>query len=265
MTAQLLDGRLRELEEIRIVVHHQNLLRGRRHDLRFFEGREQLLRIHGLLEDVVDVVASDDAFFGDDGHDDHRCKAIRTSPPDRRQHVAAAHVREEDVEGDHIEQFRAAPGQRFRAGGRGLHVKASLADSLGEPDPVLDVVVDDQDLGRSRLRSRARPRSRLRDGAGEAGQHREKGAPLAEGTAHADSAALRLHQPLRQRQPEARARILLGRARVELLELREEPAEVLLPDADAGVLDFEPEEVRAFRLDPHRHPTFVRRELQRVG
>ena len=59
--------------------------------------------------------------------------------------------------------------------------------------------------------------------------------------AYAHLAALRLHDALGEREAESRARILLGRAGVELLELDEEAPEVLRRDTDAGVLDLEAE------------------------
>ena len=57
----------------------------------------------------------------------------------------------------------------------------------------------------------------------------------------------RLDQAARERQPQAGAGVPLGRAGVELLELDEQPLEVLGLDADAGVLDLEAEACRARR------------------
>src|SRR5437763_262600 len=67
-----------------------------------------------------------------------------------------------------------------------------------------------------------------------------EGAALAEGAAQLDATALRLGQPLGERQAEAGALVALGRAAVDLLELDEQLVEVLRRDADAGVLDLQP-------------------------
>ena len=66
--------------------------------------------------------------------------------------------------------------------------------------------------------------------------------PCARRAAHRHAAALRLDDPPGQRQAEAGALVPLGRAGVELLELDEQPAQVLGRDADAGVLDLDAEQ-----------------------
>ena len=57
-------------------------------------------------------------------------------------------------------------------------------------------------------------------------QHREERAALPGRAPHADRAALRLDEPLGQREPEARALVLLRGAGFELLELDEQARDV---------------------------------------
>src|SRR3569623_773961 len=56
----------------------------------------------------------------------------------------------------------------------------------------------------------------------------------------------------------------LARAALELLELDEQPAEIVGRDADAGVLDLEPEQLVALGHEPDDDAAAVGRELQRV-
>src|SRR5207253_3166607 len=74
-------------------------------------------------------------------------------------------------------------------------------------------------------------------------------APFTGLAADADLAALRLDDPLGEREAEARAGVALGGAGVELLELDEQPVDVVARDPDPGVLDLEPERVGV--LGPH--------------
>jgi hypothetical protein len=55
---------------------------------------------------------------------------------------------------------------------------------------------------------------------------------------------LRLDEAAREREAETGALVALRGALLELLELDEQPAEIRRRDADAGVLDLEPERLR---------------------
>ena len=73
----------------------------------------------------------------------------------------------------------------------------------------------------------------------------------AEFRAHADGAALRFDDPLREREAQSCSLVVLRRARIQLLEFDEQAVEVVLLDADAPILDFDAEMVRALGADPH--------------
>ena len=65
--------------------------------------------------------------------------------------------------------------------------------------------------------------------------------------ADANPAALSFDQFLGQRQAQARAGVLLGSAGVQLLELDEEPVQIVVVDTAAGVFDFDAESGRRRR------------------
>ena len=96
------------------------------------------------------------------------------------------------------------------------------------------------------------------------GEHRGEDRPGRDGGPDADASALGFDQPFRERQSEAGARILLGRARVELLERDEEPADVGRGDADPCVLNLEAESVRPFRNRADGDAPILGRELEGV-
>src|SRR5258705_10280161 len=95
-------------------------------------------------------------------------------------------------------------------------------------------------------------------------EHREEGAALARRALDADGASLSLDDALRERESQPGPRILLRLARIELLELGEELADLFGPDADAGVLDLQTELARRRGTRADRDPPAFGRELDRV-
>ncbi len=140
---------------------------------------------------------------------------------------------------------------------------AAVRQRIGDPVAVAQVVLDHQDMrpGARRLRHAI---DAVRQ-AGSDGQHEVERAPPPHHAANADAAALGLHEPPRQRQPEAGALVALRVAVVELLELDEEARQVDPCDAHAGILDLDTEIVLAFGERAHGDVPAVRTELDRVG
>src|SRR5688500_1876618 len=91
-----------------------------------------------------------------------------------------------------------------------------------------------------------------------------KHAALARRRAHADRAPLRLDEPPRQCQAEARALVPLRRTTIELLKLDEQAPEVRGLNADAGVFDLEPKLLCAVGHGSNRDASTFGRELERV-
>src|SRR5271156_3625185 len=82
-------------------------------------------------------------------------------------------------------------------------------------------------------------------------KHRGKGAAAAIDAVDEHAAALRLDQLFGQREAQTGALKLLGGALIELFKGREEPAEILGPDADAAVLDLEAKIIVPVGPDAH--------------
>jgi len=102
-------------------------------------------------------------------------------------------------------------------------------------------------------------------GVADARQDGGERAALAGRAAELDAPALRLGEPLGQRQAEARSLVALVGAGVELLELDEQLGHVLRRDADPGVFDLEAERVLPLGGGADRHLPFLGRELDGVG
>src|SRR5205807_9553519 len=122
--------------------------------------------------------------------------------------------------------------------------------------PLRVVVLDDEHRRRSRLgqleERRLRPRVGLHADPRHAREDGEERAALSGRALDADAAVLRLDDPSREGEAEPGSLVLLGRARVELLELDEEPTHVLGLDSYARILDFEAERILALGPDADR-------------
>src|SRR5690242_164720 len=95
-----------------------------------------------------------------------------------------------------------------------------------------------------------------------AGQDRGQAAALAHRAADLDATALGLGEAFGQSESQPRALVALGRAAVELLELDEQPVEIVLADPDSIVLDFDAEELAVHAAAAHPHAAVLGRELE---
>src|SRR4051812_7459446 len=93
----------------------------------------------------------------------------------------------------------------------------------------------------------SRPDALLRSSGHLQRQNGGKGTALSMSTAHCHSAALRLREPLGQRQTEAGPLMFFGSARVELLKLSEQSADLVGGNADTGVDDVDTKPVTSVR------------------
>jgi hypothetical protein len=114
---------------------------------------------------------------------------------------------------------------RFGSAGSSLDAIACSIQRRGEDLAVLRVIFDYEHTTCSdaRQRRRASHHGDFSDARIDR-KHGMKHAALAGRRANADRATLRLDEPARQREPQARALVTLGRAAIELLEFHEQPA-----------------------------------------
>src|SRR3954471_1303926 len=96
-------------------------------------------------------------------------------------------------------------------------------------------------------------------------QHGRERAALTDHAAHVHGARLRFDDALGHGQTEPSARIFLGGARIQLLELDEQAMQVFPPHANARVFYVDAEVRRAFRVHAHAHEPAVGRELDGIG
>src|SRR5688572_11823355 len=82
--------------------------------------------------------------------------------------------------------------------------------------------------------------------------------------AYANRSALCFDDPLREGEPQPSAFVVFGRARIELLELDEQPVLIFHLDADAPVLHLEAEVIRALGADAHFDAAVFVRKLDGV-
>src|SRR2546423_14328126 len=96
-------------------------------------------------------------------------------------------------------------------------------------------------------------------------QDREEDTSLPGGTLHADPTSLGFDQTPGQGEAQARSLILLGHARIELLELDEEVPQVFGLDADARIHHLQAEGVLPFPSQPDGHLSLFGCEFDGIG
>src|SRR5205823_6952880 len=168
-------------------------------------------------------------------------------------------------ERDRVEALRSTPSQGGRSCWRRLDRVACAGQRMGEPGAVPRIVFDYEDARRARSGGAgSRRRVGLGKGPWSPRQYGEEHAAHPRRAAHPDPSALRLDDPPGEGQPEPGARVLLGRACVELAELHEQLVDVLGANADAGVLHLDAELPGALLPDTDRDAPFLGRELEGV-
>src|SRR5437764_5231674 len=79
--------------------------------LETFQRAEDLLQGDRFVQNILDGKAQSDLFFRYQGDHNHRHLAVGSFPTDRSQHLPAAQVGQQQVQGNHIEATLAALGQ----------------------------------------------------------------------------------------------------------------------------------------------------------
>jgi hypothetical protein len=177
------------------------------------------------------------------------------------EHGPAVDIGHHDVEGDRRGPQRPRQLQPVDAVRRGLDGKAAFDEVRRDQLARRRVIVDHQDGAAGAVPCRDggtwRARRGGEDGLGLGRQADGEGRPLARYARHPDIAAHQPAQPAADREPEPGPAELPRRRRVGLGEFLEQPAELFLGHADAGVGDGEIDPVltglfRARNTQPHR-------------